>query len=284
MHAARYRQRILACRSADLDAFVPWFAGGAVAGFVHRDHVALLRDDPSFRGDGAQIRLRGEDPSARSRSIAAAIDRLHAAGAVRAPLGELYPVPDPSGPPLLQLDRCAVPWFGVRARGVHLNGFVRGARLRAWIAERSRHKRTFPGHLDNMVAGGQSLGLDARQTLVKECAEEAAIPAELSASAVEVGSIDYVQQDGRTLKRDTLVCFDLELPPSFVPEPRDGEVERFELLPVAAIAGSLRSDSAWKPNSALVALDFLLRTGALDGELPAVERWQLWRLLRSGLP
>lgn len=285
MHAERYRHRILACHAADLAAFVPWYARGLAVGRVHRDRVPSLRGDPAFRPGADRLELVGEDFASRSRAIDALTRRLHEAGAMRTPLGEMYPIAGSAGaPPLLQIDRAAVPWFGVPASGVHMNGFVRRDGIWLWIAERSRGKRTFPGHLDNTVAGGQPIGLGARETLVKECAEEAAIPAELAAGAVEVGSIDYVQQDGCSLKVDSLVCFDLELPIGFTPEPHDGEVERFSLRPVAAVAESLRGDDPWKPNSALVAIDFLLRSGSLDGELPATERALLWRQLRHGLP
>ncbi|MFY9340876.1 MAG: NUDIX domain-containing protein, partial [Planctomycetota bacterium] len=190
---------------------------------------------------------------------------------------EVYPVaPTPDAEPLLQLDRCVVPWFGVRAHGVHLNGFVpRPDGLATWVAVRARGKRTFPGHLDNLVAGGQALGSSPRLTLVKECHEEAGIGPELAGRAVAVGDLRYVWQDGQDSKADTLHCFDLELPAAFTPHPVDGEVERFELWPLARLAASLRGDDVWKPNCALVALDFLLRRdglGELDGRARAALR------------
>lgn len=280
-----YRERIRICRTADLGAFVPWFAGAMVAGRVHRDREPLLAGDPSFHRDGERLQVVGEDFAARSRALAEAIDRLHRRGEVRAPLGEMYGVPGPGGgPPLLQVDRAAVAWFGVQATGVHLNGFVRDRGVHLWVAERARGKRTFPGHLDNVVAGGRPIGLSAMATLVKECGEEAAIPPELAARAVPVGTIDYAQQDGLSLKVDSLACFDLELPADFVPTPHDGEVEGFRLWPVDEVAASLRNGGTWKPNSAMVALDFLLRLGLLDGELPVAERAHLWQQLRCGLP
>ncbi len=231
-----------------------------------------------------RLQLAGEDHAARSQSLAAAIEGLVAQGELRVPLGEPYPLLDrATRQPLAQLDRTAVPWFGVLAMGVHLNGYVRTATgPHLWIARRAAGKRTFAGHLDNVVAGGQGAGYSARQTLVKECAEEAGIPAALAARAVAVGSIGYTQQDGASLKVDQLACFDLELPAGFEPRPVDGEVERFELRSAAAIAASLRGDESWKPNCALVALDFLLRWGLLDGELPAAERLRLWRVLHAG--
>lgn len=283
--AIEYLGRIRACSNADLGAFEPWCVDGLVVGHVHRDNVPrLLAMGSTFRRVDGRVTLRGGDHAARTAALAEVVDALVRAGELRPVLGEHYPVAAAADPaPLLEIDRTAVTWFGVRAHGVHLNGWVRRKDgLHLWIAERSRGKRTYPGHLDNVVAGGSAIGLSPRQTLIKECAEEAGIPATLAAHAVGVGSIRYVQQDGRLLKPDHLDLFDLELPEDFVPRPVDGEVERFLSLPAAEVAGSLRGAGLWKPNCALVALDFLLRRGELDRELPGAERLHLWRLLRGG--
>ncbi|HEX6811756.1 MAG TPA: DUF4743 domain-containing protein [Planctomycetota bacterium] len=282
----------MACRRADLAAFVPWYIDRASAapvhcGLVHRERVPrLLQPDSPFRSVDGRLVLAGEDFAARSRALAAFLASLRAANEMRAPLGELYPVTGANDrTALAQIDRSAVTWFGVRSFGVHLNGYARSGRdLCVWIAVRSRQKRTFPGHLDQMVAGGQPIGFTPLETLVKECAEEAGLGADLAERAVPIGSISYVQQDQLSLKPDTLACFDLELPAAFVPQPADGEVEEFALWPVAEVAASLRDGGPWKPNSALVMLDFLLRFGCLDAELPVAQRWRLWRALRGELP
>lgn len=266
---------------------MPWHCGGAVAGRVHASKVpVLLAAGGALCRDGDRLAAVGADFAERSSRFAELVAALVARGELRPPLGEFYPVTAGCSPePLLQIDRTAVATFGVRARGIHGNGWSRsedGCSL--WIARRSRGKRTFPGHLDNLVGGGQSIDLTAQQTLVKECHEEAGIPPALAARAVPAGTITYAQQDGATLKPDLLACFDLELPTDFVPHPVDGEVECFEAWPVARVAASLRGDDPWKPNSALVALDFLLRHGVLDGEVPAAERWRLWSAMRGALP
>ena len=79
----------------------------------------------------------------------------------------------------------------------------------SWIARRARNKRTFPGHLDNVTAGGQSIGFTPMATLTKECDEEAGIPAPLAAQASPVGSINYVMQEELSRKDDVLACFDV---------------------------------------------------------------------------
>jgi hypothetical protein len=103
----------------------------------------------------------------------------------------------------------------------------------------------------------------------------------LAERAVPVGVLHYVQQDGLSLKPDTLSCFDLELPADFAPRPVDGEVEAFVCMPVASVIESLAGEDPWKPTSALVVVDFLLRHGALDAHVAAAQRWDLWRTLRG---
>ena len=63
----------------------------------------------------------------------------------------------------------------------------------------------------------------------EECREEAGIPPDLAARAVEVGRIDYCMESAEGLKPDVQFCFDLELPADFTPENADGETESFEL-------------------------------------------------------
>lgn len=275
--------RIHCCNAADLGAFVPWYASGLVVGHVHHERVPMLLDgDAVFGLEAGLLTLRGADFGSRSVAIAHVVDRLVAAGELRPVLGEYYPVAAGCAPvPLLQIDRTAVAWFGVRAAGVHLNGYVRRADgLHLWVAERSRRKRSYPGHLDNLVAGGSAIGMSARETLVKECHEEAGIAPLLAEAAIPVGALRYVMQDGHSLKPDVLACFDLELPADFVPQALDGEVESFRLWPIDEVVESVRGSGLWKPNCALVVIDFLLRHGALDATVSAADRWDLWQRLR----
>jgi 8-oxo-dGTP pyrophosphatase MutT (NUDIX family) len=60
--------------------------------------------------------------------------------------------------------------------------------------------------------------------VAKECWEEAGIPAALAAAARPAGFVSYVSLSDEGLKPDVLMCFDLQLPPDFVPQAQDGEV------------------------------------------------------------
>ncbi len=169
------------------------------------------------------------------------------------------------GPALAQIDRGALPIFGVRAEGVHLNGIVQRAdEPWLWIARRAANKLLDPGKLDHLVAGGVPAGLSPWETLAKEADEEAAVPADLIASATPVALLSYAMDRPEGLRRDRLHCYDLILPEHFTPHPRDGEVEAFELWPLRAVLGEVRRTHSFKFNVNLVLVDLFLRRGLLE--------------------
>lgn len=213
--------------------------------------------------------------------MASAVDALHAAGELHDLLHEKLPVDLGWGSELLfEIERTAVPWFGVGAYGVHLNASVRKASgLHMWIAVRARGRHSFPGKLDNLVAGGQPAGISLRDNLHKECQEEADIPLELAERAVPSGMIGYCAESERGLKPDTIFCYDLELPESFQPQNLDGEVDEFHCLPIEEVAHCVRDSSDFKFNCNLVIIDFLLRHGYIgprDEDYEAISKglWQ----------
>ena len=169
------------------------------------------------------------------------------------------------GPALGQIDRGALPLFGLAAIGVHMNGLVaRADGPWVWIARRSASKPLDPGKLDHLVAGGVPAGLSPAETLVKEAGEEAGMPAALAAAAVPVARLHYAMDREEGLRRDVLFCYDLTLPESFQPAATDGEVESFELWPIRRVAEAVRDTDDFKFNVSLVLIDLFLRTGVID--------------------
>ena len=173
----------------------------------------------------------------------------------------------PNGPVLAQVDRGALPVLGIAAVGVHVNGLVgdiaRPEALQLWVARRAADKALDPGKLDHIVAGGVPAGLGTNETLVKEAAEEAAIPAELAAQAQHVAVLSYAMERKEGLRRDRLHCFDLMLPEGFTPHPVDGEVSGFELWPLSRVLAAVRDSDAFKFNVNLVLIDLFLRLGLI---------------------
>jgi 8-oxo-dGTP pyrophosphatase MutT (NUDIX family) len=169
----------------------------------------------------------------------------------------------PGGEVLGQIDRGALPKFGVQAMGVHVNGLVGD---RVWVARRAADKLLDPGKLDHLVAGGVPAGFTPEQTLLKEAEEEAGLPPALTEAAQPVGRIVYAMERGEGLRRDLLYCYDLELAPDFRPEPRDGEVEAFKLWDLERVLETLRRTDDFKFNVSLVLIDLLIRRGLVGGE------------------
>ncbi len=166
--------------------------------------------------------------------------------------------------PLFAIDRAAVSYFGIGARGLHLNGYVRtDDGLKMWIGRRAEHRQNYPGMLDQMVAGGQPLGLTIAENLKKEAHEEASIPDELIARAVPVGAITYCCEGEGGIKPDIQYCFDLEVPADFEPKNRDGEISEFELWSIERVAEVVATSQRFKFNCNLVVIDFLVRHGLI---------------------
>ncbi|KAG8960759.1 hypothetical protein FRC00_014208 [Tulasnella sp. 408] len=148
---------------------------------------------------------------------------------------------------------------------------------RIWVPRRAKTKQTFPGLLDNSVAGGLPYGLTPVESLIKECMEEASLSEEIAKNAKSVGCISYIYKTGKGwLRPQVEYVFDLRVPPpevgsQYIPKPLDGEVESFELMTVPEVIQRMRSVE-FKPNCAVVyhaapvMLDFLIRHGHITPE------------------
>ena len=181
--------------------------------------------------------------------------------------GEAFDVrATPGGPSLATIDRGALPAFGIMAEGIHANGLVRRPDgLHIWIARRAADKALDPGKLDHIVAGGTPAGLTPHETLIKEAAEEAAIPPHLAATATQTATLTYAMDRPEGLRRDTLHCYDITLPDSFTPTPADGEVESFTLWPAHHVLETVRDTDDFKFNVNVVLIDLFLRENMITG-------------------
>lgn len=257
-----YMDHIRSCNDHDLGKFIPFVTTEAQhIGWVRKDHLDILSSYPDvFRIEEKAITLL--DVSATE-----GVTRdLYKRGVLEHWRDEPYVVNEGFGQkPVFQIERCAVPFFGIRAYGVHINGFVRtDDGLKMWIGRRANDRAICPGMLDNMVAGGQPAGLSLQENIIKECAEEANVPESLACKAQPVGLITYTMETDNGLKPDVMFCFDLEVPIDFIPENTDGEVEGFELMPVEQVAGIVRGSNQFKFNCNLVIIDFLIRHGVIN--------------------
>ncbi|KAE9976026.1 hypothetical protein EG328_002865 [Venturia inaequalis] len=206
--------------------------------------------------------------------------------------GELYAVFGPGGEELFRIERSASPLFGVVTYGVHLTAYTHTStsttsssksegekQVKIWVPRRSRTKQTYPGMLDNTVAGGITAGEAPFESVVREAMEEASLPEDLvRRRAKAVGCVTYFHiRDSRAggetglLQPECQYVYDLDLTAEGVQEeevvckPNDDEVEAFELLNVEEVLQALGKEE-FKPNCAVVMIDFLVRHGIITRE------------------
>jgi len=170
-----------------------------------------------------------------------------------------------SAPPLFYVERSACTLFGFKTYSIHLNGYMRteSGQIRMWIARRSKTKPTYPGQLDNTVAGQIAVDDGVMKTVIKECDEEASIPENIASLALPAGFLNYIIENERGIRPETIFVYDLELPSSFQPAAHDDEVSDFYLMSMDEVKEAI-SSVEFKPDSALVILDFLIRHGYID--------------------
>jgi 8-oxo-dGTP pyrophosphatase MutT (NUDIX family) len=156
----------------------------------------------------------------------------------------------------------------------------------------------WPNFLDNTVAGGISAGATPLESILRECAEEASFDADFVREAVKsTGIVSYgYRTEGGWIQPEVEYVYDLELPaPTLLegstihtldqsldpkslptstytadsiiprPNPLDNEVASFHLISLTkcielALAGH------FKPNCALVLVDFAIRHGEISFE------------------
>ncbi len=261
-----YMDHLQACNIFDLSKFVPFrMPDNVKIGHIRCDklvHLAAYPDVLELTAQSVRIKVQHNISEAMGRVT----QGLRDAGFLEHWRDELYAVKESfAQEPVFLIERAATPFFGIRAYGVHINGFVRTKEgLKMWVAKRAEDRAICPGMLDNMVAGGQPAGLTLAENIIKECAEEANIGPELARTARPVGMISYRMETDGGVKPDVMFCYDLELPKEFVPQNTDGEVESFTLMPVEEVAEIVRMSFDFKFNCNLVIIDFLIRHGVID--------------------
>jgi len=267
-----FYDHIRSCNNYDPSRVVPLTAENARIGLLRRDNaVALQRFSDVFAVAEQRVELvaRG-DVAGLSCAVDAVVDALVDEGRVPKWRNETFDVASRWGTlPVFRLDRGAVPFFGTRAYGVHLNGYLRqGDIIYLWVGRRSPGKQIAPNKLDNLVAGGIGNEHGVRETLLKEGEEEASIPASLMSRAISAGAVSYRMETRLGIRDDVLFVYDLEMPDDFVPKNRDGELVDFQLIAASEVLERIRTTSDFKFNVNLVILDFAVRHGLLGPDDP----------------
>ena len=271
-----FLDHIALCNTHDLSNYVSLVVDGDAVGHIRKDNLAHLDRFPDvFVRSGQSVSLAPNIESYEDRTAAVdmVVRALFEDGVLTGWRGEPYPVGGQwGGPHAFEVERAAAPFFGARAYGVHINGYVRKENgLHMWIARRADDRPVCPGQLDNMIAGGQPVTLSLKENVIKEAGEEAGVPPDLAATALPTGAITYCAESDIGLKPDIMFCWDLELPADFMPLNADGEIAEFRLLPAAEVMEIVDTTFDFKFNCNLVIVDFCIRHGILLPEHPDYE-------------
>ncbi|KAG6411209.1 hypothetical protein SASPL_129287 [Salvia splendens] len=153
--------------SENMCEFMPFVIEEQVVGYVHHgfaDHLRTFKDvfifpegssyDSNFRFHLTLHPLLST-PEDRTKAVADVV-KCFANKLIPGIRNELYPVTSSFGTPeFFSLERAAAPYFGIKAYGIHLNGYVEGEKQDyLWVGKRSNTKSKYPGQLDHLVAGG----------------------------------------------------------------------------------------------------------------------------------
>lgn len=172
------------------------------------------------------------------------------------------------------IERSAFNMFGIIGRGAHMTVYVHTEHgLKFWIPRRSATKSTYPGMLDQAVAGGVARGESPLECIVREAGEEAALSAEMvRENVVAAGTVSWFNiSDERAggepglMNPGILYVYDLQVGEDIVFKPVEGDIESFSLMGVDEVKESLRRGD-FKPSCAMVMLDFFIRHGLVTAE------------------
>lgn len=186
---------------------------------------------------------------------------------------ELYPIHGSISDPA-SIERAGSALFGIVTFGVHLTAYVEGKDgIQIWVPRRARDKATYPGMLDNTVAGGMTFGEEPFESIVREAVEEASLPEALVRSQTQAcGTVSYFYiqntrpgEESGLLQPSIRYVYDLKLDSWLLPTPGDSEVEDFSLWSLPALQKAV-AEGLFRPSSTLVLLDFFIRHGILTAE------------------
>ncbi|KAL6946925.1 hypothetical protein ACO0QE_001779 [Hanseniaspora vineae] len=192
---------------------------------------------------------------------------------------ERYVMYDLKKQPYVLVERALTNIFGIITYGIHINGAVidENNHINFWIPKRAATKQTWPLKYDNIIAGGLGYPYGIQETMLKECMEEGNLSEELALKYTKpAGCVSYLyhsgefesdcfQSEGSSITGEVEYIYDMFLPPDVTPTPNDGEVESFKLYSLQETLDLLRSND-FKPNCALIFVDFFIRHGYITPE------------------
>lgn len=108
--------------------------------------------------------------------------------------------PSSSASSMVHLPRSATALFGIANRGAHMTAYTRDPEtdeIKIWVPRRSAHLRTWPGRLDNSVAGGVAAHESPLECIIHEAEEEASLDRDMvRRQVVACGAVSYISLSG----------------------------------------------------------------------------------------
>jgi isopentenyldiphosphate isomerase len=175
----------------------------------------------------------------------------------------------------VRIERFAANLFGLMRCGAHLIAHTKSSDggMKIWVPRRAANLFTYPSLLDSTVAGGIKSGVSPLQTVVEEAGEEASLPEDfVRREAWSRGVISHMGLTGRghggeqgLVEPNYIYVYDIELPADMIPKPNDDEVGAFHCMTIEEVQTALLAED-FKPDSAAVMVDFLIRHGIITPE------------------
>ncbi|WP_422843638.1 NUDIX hydrolase [Acidovorax sp. M2(2025)] len=142
------------------------------------------------------------------------------------------------------VERGAVRVLGVATRAVHLVGLAPDGRM--WVQKRSLTKPNNPGLWDTLMGGMVSAADSLPQALARETWEEAGLRVDDLRPVVHGGQVLFSRPSreggGVGYMIERIDWFRATVPEGMAPQNQDGEVERFDLLPLDAVCEQVAQD------------------------------------------
>lgn len=243
---------------------------------------SLVEETFEIDSDLKELRFRSTSFDGRNEQldrIAREMNRHSQLEGIKGWRDEKYAVCDNDGPYVL-IERAMAGLMGIITYGAHINGYVLDEatnKIKFWIPRRAATKPTWPLMLDNIIAGGLGYPCTIYETVLKESKEEANLDQDvIEANIKAAGVVSYLYFPSKledvTFKNesDFIVgeveyVYDLKVPKDVIPTPNDGEVDSFNLLTLEQTVKALKRGE-FKPNCALIMVDFLIRHGYITVE------------------
>jgi 8-oxo-dGTP pyrophosphatase MutT (NUDIX family) len=150
---------------------------------------------------------------------------------------EQLAVCNPAGEVVGTVERGAVRVLGVATRAVHLVGLAPDGRM--WVQKRSATKPNNPGLWDTLMGGMVSAADSLQEALARETWEEAGLRTGALQDLRHGGHVDFSRPSreggGAGYMVERIDWFRAQVPDGMEPCNQDGEVERFDLLPLDAV-------------------------------------------------